>query len=186
MTTTLKSMLSAQLGWTWRDVAGTLVVTDSNRLAFDIDLADGAGRVESDAIWHATDQSLASGQAMTLELDALGQTIFGDTITIPLAKVKAILIVNKNDGDDGYLSVGGAEANAWSAPFGTPGDTVHVMPGSPLLLANVGNGWNVEAGSFALRLGAAGGPVTFDIAILGILADGEGSSSNSSGSGNLP
>ena len=180
MTTTLKSTLSAQLGWTWRDVAGTLVVIDSNRLAFDADLADGAGSAEADAIWHAADQTLLAGQAMTLELDALAQSIFGDIITIPLAKVKAILIVNKNGGQSGSLVVGGAAANAWSAPFGTPGDTVCVMPGSPLVLANLCDGWDVPPGSHALRLEAVGQPVTFDVAILGVLAGVEGSSSGSS------
>jgi hypothetical protein len=177
MTTTLKSMLSAQLGWTWRDVAGTLVVTDSNRLAFDAELADGSGAGQADAVWHAADQTLSPGEAMILELDALAQRLFGDTITIPLAKVKAILIVNRSGGDGGSLIVGGAEADAWFAPFGTPADTIRVSPGSPLLLASAA-GWDVEFGGHVLRLAAMAGPVTFDIAILGILAGAEGSSSS--------
>jgi hypothetical protein len=111
------------------------------------------------------------------------QSLFGDLITIPLARVKAILVINKNTAG-GYLLVGGAEADEWDAPFGASGDTVKVMPGSPLLLANAGEGWPVELGQSALRIAAADGNVTFDCAVLGTLPDeGASSSSPSSSSG---
>lgn len=182
MTTTLRSTINAQLGWTWHDRLGTCLITDSNRLEFSQDLADGSGSRQADAVWHAQDQTLDAGQSTTLDLDMLQQDLFGDVITIPLARVKAILVVNKNTAGGGYLVVGGADADEWDAPFGASGDTVKVMPGSPLLLANAGEGWPVEIGQSALKIAAAGGNVTFDCAVLGTLPDESGSSSSSSSS----
>ncbi|MFH1924356.1 MAG: hypothetical protein ABIP48_31275, partial [Planctomycetota bacterium] len=68
---------------------GTSLVIDSNRLPFDKNLADGAEVDQADAVWHAEDELLFAGQSTTLELDALEQSRFGGTITIPLSKVKA-------------------------------------------------------------------------------------------------
>ena len=182
MTTTLRSTIAAQLGWTWHDQLGTCLITDSNRLDFSRDLADGSGSHQADAVWHAQDQTLEAGHSTTLDLDMLQQSLFGDLITIPLATVKAILVVNKNTTESGYLLVGGADADEWDAPFGAAGDTVKVMPGSPLLLANAGDGWPVEAGESALKIAAVGAGVTFDVAVLGTLPEEGGSSSSSSSS----
>jgi hypothetical protein len=77
--------------------------------------------------------------------------------------------------------VGGAAADPWAEPFGSADDTVQVMPQSPLLLANLRDGWAVNPGSTDVEIAAAGGGVTFDVAVLGTLA-GTGSSSSSSGS----
>jgi hypothetical protein len=180
MTTTLRSSIAAQLGWTWRDQLGTSAIVDSSRLPFNKSLADGAEADQADAVWHAEDQALSAGQSVTLELDALEQTCFGDTISIPLSRVKAILIVNKNTAGNGYLLVGGAAVDEWHAPFGAAGDTAKVMLQSPLLLVNSRDGWEVELGSTALKIAAIGGDVTFDVAILGTLV-GQSSSSSSSG-----
>jgi len=170
MTTTFNSTIAAELGWTWRDHVGTAPIVDSNRLSFSKDLGDGDGTGQANAVWHAENQSLSAGQSLVLELDLLEQSLFGDLIGVPLAKVKSLLIVNKNTAGAGYLLVGGASNDPWYAPFGTPGDTLKVMPGSPLLLAHVGDGWEVGFESHALRLVAVGDSVTFDIAIIGTLA----------------
>jgi len=175
MTTNLQSAISAQLGWTWRDHAGETMIVDSNRQAFSKSLADGGATSQCDAVWHAAGQTLAAGESTTFALSALVQSLFGDTITIRLAQVKAILIVNR--GTSGYLLVGGATANEWHAPFGSPGATVKVMPDSPLLLANARDGWNVGFAYNALKLAAVGDAVTYDVAILGVLAASGSSSS---------
>lgn len=178
MTTTLRSTISVQTGWTWRDQTGTSTITDSNRFLFDKDLADGADADQADAVWHAEDQVLAAGESTTLELDTLEQTWFGNAITISLAKVKAIQIINKSTAG-GYLLVGGAALDEWYEPFGASGDTVKVMPDSPLILSNTRDGWDVQLGNTALKIAASGGAVTFDLAILGTLEAGSGSSSSS-------
>jgi hypothetical protein len=178
MTTTLRSKIEVQLGWTWRDRLGPFVVTDDNRLLFNKELADGSETEQADVVWHAADQTLPAGQSVTLELAALGQSVFGDVIVISLARVKAVLVVNKSAAASACLLLGGAGTDEWSAPFGMLGDTVKVMPGSPLLLANLRDGWEVESGYEALRLQAVGGDVTFDIAILGTKTQGGGGSSS--------
>lgn len=177
MTTNLQSTIAARLGWTWRDHVGEAVVVDSNRLSFVKNLADGPATDQADAIWHAEGQTLAAGQSTILPLQALEQTLFGDTITIAMVQIKAIQIVNRST-DAGYLLVGGATANAWYAPFGSPADTIKVMPDSPLLLINARDGWSVGYGYNALKIAAVGDAVTYDVAVLGVLADSGGSSSS--------
>jgi hypothetical protein len=183
MATTLSSTIHAQLGWTWRDRAGSFLIADSNQLLFKRDLPDGSAANQADAIWRAVDQSLVAGQSMLLCLGALEEPVFGDTITIPMTRIKAILIVNKNTVDDGYLVVGAAGIDEWAAPFGMIGDTLKVMPASPLLLANVRDGWEVEFGSEILKIEAAGGDVLFDVAILGTTQGGASGSSDGGSSG---
>ena len=178
MTTDLRSSVSVELGWTWRDRVGASLITDSNRLPFARLLSDGHDANQADVVWHAHDQSLEAGESTTFYLGALAQGLFGETITLQLARVKAILIVNRSAAGDGYLVVGGAGINEWCAPFGMLGDTLKVMPDSPLLLASVRDGWEVGVDSEALRIAAAGGPVLFDVAILGTSQSGSGDSSS--------
>lgn len=180
MTTSLKSTISAQLGWTWRDQVATATVTSSNRLPFSKNMMDDDYLSQPGAVWYAEDQTLGAGESAIFTLDALDQNMFGDTITVPMSSVRAILIINKNeDAGDGYLSVGAAAVDGWSAPFGSAADTVKVMPDSPLLLANTVDGWDVESGSTDLEVTAVGGSVTFDVAVLGILGQQSQSSSGS-------
>ncbi len=177
MTTSLRSAVETHLGWTWRDEVGDAAVIDSNRLAFQRDLTDGDDPGEADAVWHAQDRILPEGESLLLQLDALEQPLFGDTILVSLDRVKAILIVNRNTEGAAYLVVGGAAVDEWSEPFGMAGDTIKVMPGSPLLLANVLDGWPVAASGATLRIASTGGPVAFDVAILGTMSPGAASSS---------
>jgi hypothetical protein len=170
MTTTLRSTIQVQLGWTWRDIVGANVVANSNRLQLTQDLDDGAGANQADAIWDVVDQSLTAGTSTTFSLDALARGLFGDTITIALAKVKAVLVVNKNTSGSGHLLLGGAASDEWYAPLGASGDCVKIMPGAALLLACPQAGWDVAAGATELKLAAVGDDVTFDVAILGVAA----------------
>jgi hypothetical protein len=175
MTTTLRSTIEAQLGWTWQDHVGEAPIVDSNRHLYQKILHDGVGDGQADAVWHAESESLAQGESRDLALDMLAQPLFGDVVTIPLASVKALLIVNRNETDEGCLLVGGASAEAWPGPFGSAADRVRVPPQSPMLLVNSKSGWAVAPGAAKLCLAAEGGPVTFDIAILGTLAGGTSS-----------
>lgn len=170
MTTTLRGVVQAQLGWTWRDAAGLNVVVNSNRLQFSRDLDNGADAYQADAVWDLVDQSLSAGSSTTFSLTALTRQLFGDTITLALAKVKAILVVNKNTSGSGHLLLGGAAADQWYAPFGASGNTVKIMPGAALLLACPDAGWDVLAGATALKLAAVGDDAAFDMAILGVAA----------------
>ena len=181
MTTSLESRIHAEVAWTWRDQIGASPIVFSNRLQSVENLADGAGNQQADAIWFAEDQIVLAGQSTTFDLDMLDQSMFGDTITIAMERVKGLLIVNKNTTTTAYLLAGGAAVDPWVGPFGTSSDRVKVMPDSPLLLANVREGWDVAVGNSGLKIAAVGGDVTFDIAVLGTLSGESSSSSSSSG-----
>jgi len=186
MSTSLRSSVKVECGWTWRDQFGLTSVVDSNRVSAAGELTDGGGANQADVAWHATGQSLAAGQSVVYDLGALERPLFGDVVTVHLAVVRSLLIVNRNAAGNGYLAVGGAGTAEWAAPFGMVGDTVKVMPGSPLVLAHLRDGWTVDAGGNRLKLAAVGDAIAYDIVILGNVAvdAGSGSSgSSSSGSG---
>lgn len=166
MTTNLRSMIRAQIGWTWRDEIGNSTILDANRLQASHDLTDGTGSGQADVVWHAESQTLANGSTAQLQLDALEQTLFGETITLSLSAVKALLLVNRNTAS-GRLTIGPAADTPWTGPFGSSSDRVGVMPDSPLLLAHVTSGWTVQATENLLQLEAADADVTYDVAILG-------------------
>jgi hypothetical protein len=170
MSTNLRSTIQVQLGWTWRDSTGTHVVANSNRLQLNQDLENGTGTNQADAIWDAVDVNLTADSSTTFSLDALERDLFGDTITIALDKVKAILIVNKNTGGSGHLLLGAAASDEWYAPLGASGNTVKIMPGAALLLACPQAGWDVAAGATNVKLAAIGDDTTFDMAIAGVAA----------------
>jgi hypothetical protein len=170
MTTSLRSSIHVQAGWTWRDIHGANVVANSNRLQAGHDFEDGVGSGQADAVWDAAGEVLAADASMTLALDALSRELFGDAITIALEYVKLVLVVNRNSGGSGCLLVGGAAADEWHAPLGGSGHTVRVMPGAALLLACPGDGWEVTAGANQLKIAAVGEETTFDVAIIGVAA----------------
>ena len=166
MSRTLISAIHAELGWTWRDTVSQTTIVNSNRLRSLNDLADGTGTDQADIVWHVEQQTLTSGSSTTLDLEGLVQSVFGDTISLALAKVKAILVINTSS-TGGYLLIGGAAADEWYEPFAAAGDKVKVMSGGQLLLAHPGVGWSVAAGSTDLKIAAVTATVTYDIAILG-------------------
>lgn len=168
MATTLRSTVHARLGWTWRDQLESGMLSDSRCVQLKVDLADGSQTGQADAVWYREGVALGQGQSLQWDLDGLPQTLFGYTVTIGFARVKAFLVVHRGAGP-GWLLIGGADCREWSEPFGAPGDTLRAMPDSPLLLAHCREGWAVDAEHAALRLGAVCGPVTFDIALLGTL-----------------
>ena len=170
MTTSLQSRIHAAVAWTWHDRLGDSPIIFSDRLQFVKDLADGSGDNQADAVWYVKNQTVLAGESITYDLDLLEQTMFGDTITVPFARIKGLLIVNKNSSGDGYLLIGGAATNEWDEPFGASGDTLAVMPASPLLLANVRDGWDVTSASRSLKIAAVGNDVTFDISAVGTLS----------------
>lgn len=183
MSTTLRSTLRVELGWTWRDQAAGLLFTDSNRVLYRQDLADGTGAGQADAVFHALDQVLAAGQAVELTLDALQQTMFGGSVPVRLARVKALLVINKSA--SGLLVLGGAASDVWLGPFGQWEATVRVPADAPFFVAHRGEGWPVEPGANRLRIEALGAEARFDLVLLGTTASGAGASSSvwSSGTG---
>jgi hypothetical protein len=178
MTTSLRAQVSAQLGWNCRDYLGEMPVVNRNTVSLSSDLYDSGTDLSADLVWHDANVTLADAETLDLSLEALTQSLFGDTITLSFARVKALLIVHRNTTGTAALVVGGAPSNAWEAPMGASGDQIQAMPGSPLLLSHLRTGWEVTSTSKVLRLAASGGSVTFDIAILGTASSSSSSSSS--------
>jgi len=172
MADTLNADLAASLAWVFRDELDLSTVSDAAALAYERGLTDGVAADQADKIWHAT-RTLAGSSNDDLDLTALALTLFGASLTINLAKVKAILIVNTSTSAGEILRVGGATSAAFAAPFNDVATSVvEVGPDSPLLLANKKDGWAVAGGSAdVLRIANPNaGSVTYKIAILGTSA----------------
>jgi hypothetical protein len=167
---TFKAEIRASIGWKWDEGA-----VDDGRLEYAKQFLEGHGDGEAEAAWHAEDQTLPEGGVATLDLTALARRVLGDRLTTCLLRVKGLLVIN-HDSSTGRLVLGGAGGPEWSAPFGADGDTVEVRPQSAVLLANKPDGWPVDDANKLLRLAAAGGCLTYSIAVVGTTAaDGSGS-----------
>ena len=104
------------------------------------------------------------------------------SIDLGTSSVKALLVINEST-SVGELVVGNAATDPWSEPFGADGDLIAAPPDSPILLANRQEGWEVDNANRNLKLAAAGGDVTYSIAIVGTITTSESGSGSGSGSG---
>lgn len=171
MADTLSLNVRASLDWLFRETLDLSTVADGSKLEYSAAIADGVAADQCDKIWHDT-RSLAAGASDDLDLNALTQTLFGSTVTINLAKVKFVLVVNTSTtaGDD--LTVGGAAGQEWSAWAGGAGHKARVPADSCLLLSNKKNGWTVVNGaSDTLRISNVGAAaVSYKIVLVGTSA----------------
>lgn len=191
-----QAAIEAFIGWCWKEG-----VLDNSRLRYAANLPKGRASGQADACWHVEDQALASGEVNDWDLTNLNRTVLGDTLTIEFATIKAVhIVVTSTSG--GTLEVGNCPVDPWSKPWGADSHINRIPPGSNLLMSNRLAGWDVTGlgasssssssgaggGDFStadrfLRLRAAGGALTYSIAILGVRAvSPEASSSSSSGS----
>jgi len=171
MADTLATGIKASLEWLLKESLDLSIVTDASRLEYNRSLVDGAGSGQADKLWH-DERTLAAGAHDDLDLTALATTLFGNALTVALAKVKGLLIVNTSitAGDD--LSIGGASSHEWLAPFAGAGDKIKCPADSCLLLCNRLAGWSVAGGSSdILRIANLGSSaVTYRIVIVGASA----------------
>lgn len=178
--------VNASLGWKWVEGASdnSKLITSPNPLSF----AEGAADNQAEAVWHAENQVILDTGSTVLDLTALSRTVLGDTLTIALTRIKALMLLVDAD-SDGEIDMGNATYDAWWAPFGAADHTIRAAKGSPLLMTNMQAGWPVSVegapssssgesgGDRLLRLLATGGDVTYDIAIIGETSERASSSS---------
>ena len=146
MADTLTAQIKASLAWLFQESLDLANVIDDSSLQYDRSFADGVAADQADKLWH-DNRTLASGASDDLDLNALASTIFGSTVTINLAKVKGVLIVNTATTAGEDLTVGGAAAQEWTAWVGAAGDKVRVPADSCLLITNRKTGWTVTNGA---------------------------------------
>ena len=169
MADTLATTLKVTLDWLFQDALDLTTAVDNSRLEFEKSTTDGTGADQADKIWH-DNRTLAGAASDDLDLNALTNSIFGSTVTINFAKVKAIVIKNKSTTAGDELKVGDAATNPFVGPFAGDVDAVvEVGADSVLVLASLKDGWTVTGGSSdVLRINNPNaGSVTYDIVIIG-------------------
>ncbi|MCE9555206.1 MAG: hypothetical protein K8T91_17795 [Planctomycetes bacterium] len=164
--------IRGSLSWLRQESLPLSTVADAARLEYAVNLSDGDGAGEVDALWHG-EIELAAAAQQDLDLTNLTMTMFGDTISVDLAAVKAMLIVNTatEAGDDLLIGGAGSGGDAWAGPWNNDQDAKQVVAAdSAALLVNRLEGWPVTAGSAnVLRIKNNGaGPITARIVIAGV------------------
>jgi hypothetical protein len=172
MADTLAVDIKASLVWLFQETIDLAVVSDSSQLQYVRSLTDGTAADQADKLWH-DQRTVAAGANDDLDLTALVNTIFGSTVTMHLAKVKALLIVNLSTAAGDELRLDSSVANAFTAPFnGSATSQVEIGADSALLLSNKKDGWTVTAATGDILRVRNPGPnaITYQIALVGTSA----------------
>ena len=172
MADTLTSGIKASIDWSFREALDLSTVADSAILEYSESLADGTAVDTADKVWHDT-RSITTGANDDLDMTALTHSIFGSTVTITFAKVKAILIVNTSETTGDELRIDTSVANAILTPFASSATTkIEIGADSALLLSSKKDGWAVTAGTGdILRIhNPNAGTVSYKIVIIGTSA----------------
>lgn len=171
MSDTLAVDIKTSLNWSFQDQLALATLSDVSKLEYTGSLSDGTATNQADKLWH--DQRVLSPTSFEdLDLTNLTNTLFGSTITINLARVKVLLIINTSTtgGDDLLVGGAGNANNAWSAPFNADQDAKIELPAdSTLLLTNKPAGWVVTGGSSdILRIdNPTANSITYKIVVVG-------------------
>jgi len=178
MADTFKGEAKLSIGWKWI-TDGTII--DDGKVSYWKKWTDGYDDNEAEAAWVVDSGTLLEDGSVTYDLTALTRTIFGDTTTVTLTRIKALIIVVESTGI-GKLVVGNAATNAWAAPWNCDGEdtsvTEDVPPDSAMVKTNRQDGWDVNATQKNIKLTARNGGVTYSIAVVGTVSEtGIGSSS---------
>lgn len=171
MADTLSAELSLGLTWLLEDVLDTSAISDTARLAYAASWRDGVATDQADQLWHAQ-QTLAASGVASLDLTNLSRSVFGGSLTITFAKVKAILLVNlaTTSGQDLLVGGAGSGGNGWGAPFNGDKNAKLVLPAdSAIVLVNRKAGWAVtNASSDVLKIeNPQASAITFKAALIG-------------------
>jgi hypothetical protein len=172
MPDTLAIDLKAAVIWNFQEALDLSTVTDAARLEFSRGMADGLGADQADKVWHDA-RSVASGANDDLDLTALAVGLFGGSVTIAFAKVKALLIVNLSTTAGEELVLDGTAPNAFLGPLAGAAGKIEIGPDSALFLSSKKDGWTVTAGTgdvVRVRNPASAAPVNYKIVIVGTSA----------------
>ena len=146
-------------------------MADAARLEYAVNLPHGDAAGEVNALWHS-EITLAAAAQQNLDLTSLAMTMFGDTISVALSAVKALLIVNTatDVGDELLIGGAGSGGDAWAGPWNDDQDAKQVVPAdSAALWTHRLGGWPVGGSTNVLRIKNNGsGSITARIVIAGV------------------
>ena len=133
-------------------------------------LSTGTSANQADKVWHDR-RTLGAGVSESLDLAGSLTDAFGATVT--MAKIKGVLIYNRETTTGLYLQVGGAASNAWSAGMLVDAtDKIKIGPSGYNAWASPIDGYAVTAGTGdILKIdNPSAAAVTYDIIIIGTSA----------------
>ncbi len=169
--TTLASEIRVSMQWLFQEPLALTTVGDASQLAYDETLASGTAADQADRIW-SDQRTLAAGADDDLDLTALTQSLFGSTVTIDFARVKAILIVHTSTTAGEKLSLDSSVTNGFTGPFaGSATSKLEIGADSAALLASKKDGWATASGNKVLRIHNGGSATAiYNVVVLGTSA----------------
>lgn len=183
MSVTLKSTVFAGVDIDWRERSddGWVEVRDVSSQRIVKKLSEGTGDAEANQVWHtgASPRELLVGVDEHFDLHAMIMPILGKhLVTFTFIEIRAIFVALRTITTGALLRIGPGDTNPFIAPWRASTNWNNIGPGSPLLLANLYDGYDVNGGARMIKLANAGGvDLTYDMAIVGTTT-----SSSSSGS----
>ncbi len=171
MADTLAVDIKTSLNWSFQNPLALGTLADVSKLEYAGSISNGTSTNQADELWHSQ-RVLSSISFEDIDLTNLTNQVFGNTITINLARVKVLMIINTSTTSGDELLIGGAGSanNAWSGPFYADQDTrIGVPSGSVLLLTNKLAGWAVtNNASDILRIdNSTPNSITYQIVLVG-------------------
>ena len=165
---TLASEIKASINWLFQEPLALTTVGDASQLSYDDQLSNGAAADQADTIW-SDQRTIAASAHDDLDLTNLTHTLFGSTLAIDLASVKAILLINTSTTAGDLLRLDSSVTNACTAPFGGSATSlVEIGADSSLLLSSKKDGWTVDSSHKVLRVvNPSADSITYSIVILG-------------------
>lgn len=132
-----------------------------------IELADGTGADQANALWSDT-RTLSASASENLDLAGSLTDVFGATLTFTRVK---LLLVRAASGNTNDVLVGGAASNAWVGPFNDATDVAKIKPGGlALFVARDATAYPVTAGTgdiLKVANSSSGTSVSYDIVVVG-------------------
>jgi hypothetical protein len=165
--TTLASEIKASIQWLFQEPLALTTVGDASKALYDGTLASGTAADEADRVW-SDQRTLAAGSNDDLDLTALSHSIFGASLAINFARVKAILIVHTSTVSGEKLWIDPSVTNGFTgATAGTTGK-IEIGADSAVLLASKKDGWATGSSDKILRIHNAGAQTAiYNIVVLG-------------------
>lgn len=169
--TTLASEIKASIQWLFQEPLALTTVGDASQLAYDEALASGTAADQADRLW-SDERTVASGANDDLDLTALAHSIFGSSVSINFARVKAILIIHTSTTAGEKLNLDSSVTNGFTGPFaGSATSKLEIGADSASLVASKKDGWATASNNKVLRIHNAGAlSATYQIVVLGTSA----------------
>jgi len=165
------SNANLELSWAFTDALDLATVRNAGTLSHQTSLATGTAADKADRIWHDS-RTVNAGANDDLDLTALTMSLFGSTVTITLAKLKGIYLVNLNTVAGDVLRFDSSVTNGHTGAFGGS-NTAKVECGEDdcLKIGNKKSGWTVDGTHKVLRITNPGSNnINYKIALFGTSA----------------